>query len=116
MLRSFSVDKTLYGRTITARCDITDNGISILVCGGDLSHIGAVTVIEDESNINDIVFHSHKEGVIASSWARSVYYKTNVPTVVCCGIHFDGITKDQIKGVLDLADIMLKELTDLIII
>lgn len=78
----------------------TEDGVNILIAGGDKGHIGAVAIAKAGRIIESIVFPSHKEEVICRSWAEKISAVYPGPVVVEAGIHYDGITKEQIQEVL----------------
>lgn len=96
-------------REICAQTVVTDNGIQVIVAGGDKSHIGAVCVVDPKGNATMHCFPGHKEAVITERWALALYKKAGVPVVVSAGIHFDTITKEEIQEVLDKTDTLLHE-------
>lgn len=82
----------------------TEDGINILIAGGDKGHIGAVAIAKAGHIIESIVFPSHKEEVICRSWAEKISAVYPGPVVVEAGIHYDSITKEQIQEVLRRLD------------
>lgn len=101
---------TLFDKTICVQFTQTDEGIQVLVAGGDKSHVGAVTVIDSEGEKYTITLPGHKETMIVEKWADAIFAGSKVPVVVTAGIHFDDITSEQIKMVLNTTDELLDDL------
>lgn len=62
-MEMIEISQDVLGRRITLKASVLDEGIQILLTGGNRSHVGAVTVCE------------YEEGN------------------VCCGIHYDQIIR-----------------------
>ena len=87
----------------------TECGIQVLIAGGDRSHIGAVSIVDEKSNLISHVFEGHKYHVISDRWAVKLYERFLVPVVVSAGIHYDKITPDGIKTVIEEIEKLLEE-------
>ncbi len=97
----------LFGKTIYVQLTQTDEGIQILVAGGDKSHVGAVTIIGSDGKKYMVTLPGHKEMIIAEKWADAIFAESKAPVVVTVGIHFDDITSEQINLVLKTTDELL---------
>jgi beta-phosphoglucomutase len=114
-IQTFSDLKNICGSTdISYRTEYTESGIQVLLTGGDRPHIGAVSVIGPDTELCSITFPGHKETVISEKWARTIYgqIKPEQPVVVSVGIHYDGITKQEIDRVLEKTDELLARLLE----
>lgn len=89
------------GRAIHISVYDTGAGISILIEGGAKGHIGAVAAASSGRIVADIVFPSHKEGIICKEWAARVSAVYHGPVIVQAGVHYDQITKGQIEEILE---------------
>ena len=87
----------------------TECGIQVLIAGGDRLHIGAVSIVDENSNLISHVFEGHKDYVISDRWAVKLYEHFLVPVVVSAGIHYDEITPDGIKTVIEEMEKLLEE-------
>ena len=87
----------------------TECGIQVLIAGGDRSHIGAVSIVDEKSNLISHVFEGHKDHVISDRWAVKLYERFLVPVVVSAGIHYAKITPDGIKTVIEEIEKLLEE-------
>ncbi len=77
-----------------------DCGIEVLIAGGDLSHIGAVSIADPGGHIHTVIFEGHKDQLISKEWAEALYGAYQVPAVVSVGIHYDHIDADGIGLVM----------------
>lgn len=85
-----------------------DEGITALIVGGDRTHIGSVTVISPEGEMTSADFPGHKEACVTQKAAEYLYRQFKTPVTVTAGIHFDNITKEEIRSVLNMTEEMLK--------
>ncbi len=105
----FAVTHTLMGREITARVIQLPKGIQVTLSGGDLPHIGAVSIAEPDGNISTNQFPSHREGGIAAEWAAALVNAGLAPAVVAVGIHYDNLSREGIAAVVQETQAMLAE-------
>ena len=98
-------------RPVEIRISDTGSGLNILITGGDKPHIGAVSVKSPGRALETVLFPSHKDNVISDKWAVTFSEKYNAAAAVSCGIHYDNISKDEIKEVVKRMDEILEELT-----
>ena len=108
MIRTIEKSTIVLGKEIKAIIEFTDNGLNVLVAGGDKSHIGAVAIMDESKNLTSITFPKHKETIIAETWARQLYEKFNMPVVVSAGIHYDEITPNDILCVVKATNLLLE--------
>ena len=59
------IEKGLLGRKITARLQFLDEGLNVLLTGGEKSHIGAVSGRVPGQEPVDIELPGHREGNLA---------------------------------------------------
>lgn len=108
-MKNIKTDRTWREKNITASVSVLDQGIQAGLYGGDLTHIGAVTVISAQGEMRTDVFPGHKEAVLSERWAQRLFQMTEGPVVVCAGIHYDRLTGAEIRQVVGLTDEMLEE-------
>jgi hypothetical protein len=89
-----------------------EHGISVLLTGGDLPHVGAVSVADPNDGVHTIVLCGHKDQYIGEVWARQLCEKTKLPVSVTVGIHYNRITKSEIEEVQMLAQEMLEDVLE----
>ena len=75
MIRQRHVSKTLYGYEIAADATALDEGIHVLLYGGEKSHIGAVTIVGPGGQVNTTAFDGHKEDTLSQKWALAIAHK-----------------------------------------
>jgi hypothetical protein len=97
------------GKEIIAKTERLEHGISVLLTGGDLPHVGAVSVADPKDGVRTIVLPGHKDQYIGEVWTRQLCEKTRMPVSVTAGIHYDQITKAEIEEIQALAQEMLEE-------
>lgn len=79
--------------------------LCIVIAGGEVPHLGAVAVAQARPSLKDrskvsattsvITLLGHKEDDISRRVAHALAAKLNKNVVVCCGIHVDAITPDE---------------------
>ncbi|WP_042276537.1 prenylated flavin chaperone LpdD [Faecalimicrobium dakarense] len=116
----FQITKKFKDHNINCSAIKMGNDLNISIYGGDVSHIGAVALgiprvsLEDKNKISSsvslITVTGHKEDVIVQNVAKNVASKINRTVVVCCGIHIENITFDEIQGINNLIDDIVNEL------
>lgn len=112
MERYREIERTLLGRKITARIHFLDEGINVLLTGGDKSHIGTVSGRVPGQDPADLELPGHREGVLAREWAGTLSKAWRTPVWVECGIHYENLDKEGISRVLEACGEMLEEILD----
>jgi hypothetical protein len=102
----------ILGREITTCVQCLDHGIQVVVTGGDLSHIGAVSVVDEQGLLSTNLLPGHRDDVISEKWAQKIYEAFLVPVVVTAGIHYDHISGEEIRQVVLGTDSILAEVLD----
>lgn len=74
----------------------------ILLIGGD-AHIGC-TAIGDDGRLSSYTAQSHKDDALAIPLAKKVSQTFHCICTVVAGFHLDGITREEIKTVIDNAE------------
>ena len=97
------------GKPIEAFICDTGHGMNVTIAGGDKGHIGAVSARYEGADPISAEFPTHREGVVAEKWAVELHSHFKCTVAVSCGVHYDGITKDQIYIVLDALDRLLSD-------
>ena len=88
----------------------TKEGINVLIEGGDKGHIGAVAVARGGEIVESVCFPGHREDIVCESWAKEI--SGLVPGPAVAGIHYDGITKEQIEEVMEVLTAQRKVLME----
>lgn len=78
--------------------------------GGDVPHIGAVTMsvprpsLEDNDNISCttsvLVNLGHKDDILARIISERISIRENAVVTCACGIHYDNISKEELKDLI----------------
>lgn len=108
-VRSLSLTRTCLGRDITVDVRFFPQGIHVSLYGGDLPHIGAVSVTDPEGNRTDLCFPGHRENTLTIRWSEALRKAGFLPAVVEAGVHYDGISREGIREVLACCDELLEE-------
>lgn len=104
------ITTVVQGKEITAQLSLMEEGIDLLITGGDKSHIGAVEIANPDGKLFCVNFPTHKDDVIAGKWCRELWNRYKVQTVVSVGIHYDAATRELIEEILNKTDKMMEEL------
>ena len=102
------IKRDVLGRTIEAR--LTWQGKDLLVTVGDAAHIGSVSVCRmcgGEPRIERILLPAHRDDVIGDKFAQALAQRLNTTVCVVSGIHFDGVSKQDIAEIVRASDEML---------
>ncbi len=81
--------------------------LHVSVFGGDRPHIGAVSILSPDGNIQTLCFDGHRDDTVSAIWIEALKSAGVHAGVVEAGIHYDAITKDGIASVLEACDKLL---------
>lgn len=112
MSRQIVFEKKLLDSAICMECNILDNGIHVLLVSKRHGHVGAVSHMEPGGELQTIQFPTHKDAVVSELWTRKLCQQLQRPVTVCCGIHYDSITREQIQQIVDCTKEILDELLE----
>lgn len=104
----FTLKRSLFGREIRAQINVLDQGIHILLVGGDSTHVGAVGY-QDGDGRKMWEFPGHKEGAVCEQWLSYCSKTLKIPITISCGIHYDGLSREGICQVMELTEQMCRE-------
>ncbi|MDR1537214.1 MAG: hypothetical protein LBU32_04330 [Clostridiales bacterium] len=96
--------RELFGSKISFILTLLDYGASVLIVGGQKSHIGSVSLYVSGGEGITLNVPSHRESVITGRFARELGKVCNAPVCVECGIHYDNATKEQIDEIMAACD------------
>lgn len=82
--------------------------LCVIITGGK-EHIGAVTFSYDKE-ASTTAFGTHKENFVTQAVGNVLNNRFCGNFVICCGIHFDNITKEEIECVKALSLKITEEL------
>ena len=103
------VNRQVLGYTIQAACSRLDDGVAVLLTGGQKSHIGAVSTAEPDGTVRTLDFPGHREREVAEQWAAELAKACGCRAAVACGIHYDDLTREGLGRVLRALDEMRAE-------
>jgi hypothetical protein len=90
----------------------------LVLSGGDTPHLGAAAVAEIRPgpagegsgvDVSVITLPGHKEDILVRTLAGRVAAVLGANVTVCCGIHLDRITPEEIQDALALCEDMAEE-------
>ena len=108
-MRQFELKRTLFGADIVAQITVLDEGVHVLLAGGERSHVCALALAQSGERLACPSFPGHKEQAVAERWACLLSERTAGCVTAACGIHYDHITPEKIQSVLDVCDKLLEE-------
>ena len=89
--------------------EVLDNGIILIVGGGEVSHVGSIVLAEPGKKSKIINIPGHKEEKITKEFAEKTCLKKKVPVSCVCGIHINSATEKDIKILVSNARALLKK-------
>ncbi len=110
-MQSRRVERDYRGEKITAEVRQLDEGAFVLVTGGSRTHIGAVSSAGYAENFS-FQFPGHRDEVISRTWARQLSEAWGEPVTVACGIHYDGVGREEIDEIVALCGRLLQEVQE----
>lgn len=108
-MRQFELKRTLFGADITVQVTVLDEGVHVLLTGGECSHVGTVALAQNGELLACPYFPGHKEQVVCEHWALAMSREAESCVTVACGVHYGHITPEKIQAVLDICDKLLEE-------
>lgn len=88
-------------------CKIGED-LCVIITGGK-EHIGAITYCYKKED-NTIGFDTHKEKFVTEAVGDLLKRNYSGNFIICCGIHYDNITREEIECVKALAIKITEEL------
>lgn len=108
-MKEFCFKTELMGYPIEARCAVLDVGIHVLLTGGSRTHVGAISHAFPGEKVQTVQFPTHRDGTVSERWAERLCQKFQAPVVVNCGIHYDNVSRDDIKEIVRATDQLLEQ-------
>ena len=100
---------TILNRPVNCTVTPLDDGIHVLLTGGDKGHIGAVSVCDPDQAPETMTFPGHKEQYITEPWSKTIANAAHQRCCVVCGIHYDNAAPEEIKTIMAGTDRLLHE-------
>ena len=115
----------LVGAAVTHPVFYVGDDLLVAVWGGEKPHIGAVSAAQSRPSLRDpeaisatasvLCFLSHKEDELAKAMSEVLAAVLDTKVVVLAGIHWDNISPDGIRQVVNnseiLVDLILEKIT-----
>ncbi len=106
-IRSFSAEKNKIKLNISLF--IIGKDVLLILSGGTHPHIGSLTFLTETENIKNHNFPSHdgrrhKDGELSDRIAQKIQNSLEGSCVITSGVHFDGISWEEIQTCFDLSD------------
>lgn len=108
-LNEIELHAEFLSREIMVYCQQLDYGYEIRILGGQRSHVGSVTVADEQGNLQTITLPGHKEDVITRQWAAEICEIVKQPVSVLGGVHYDDLKKEQLMEVIHILEKLLTE-------
>lgn len=108
-MKEILVKTELMGYPIEARCSVLDVGIHVLLIGGCRTHVGAVSYALPGEDVQTVQFPTHREGSVSECWAKRLCQRFQTPVVVNCGIHYDHVSRDDIRAIVKVTETLLDQ-------
>lgn len=106
-MHSVCLREMVLGYPVTLQCTFLDEGIHVLITGGCRTHVGAVTTAWP---LRTILLESHRDNVVSERAAQRLYEWLHCPVTVCCGIHYDIVSREDIQTILNAVDRLVEQL------
>lgn len=111
--KTVKISRRVLNRPVFLVCTVLDEGLHVLLTGGDRSHVGAVSVCEYKDGlcrVSGLLRAGHRDDVISRRMASDLAEAFCCTVTVCCGIHYDAIDHAGINEVIACAQEMTEEL------
>ena len=108
-LNAIELHAEFLNREIMVYCQQLDYGYEIRILGGHRSHVGSVTVADEQGTLQTITLPGHKEDVITRQWASQISEIVKQPVSVLAGVHYDDLKKEQLVEVIQILDKLLTD-------
>lgn len=103
-------ERLVLGKPIRVEAKRLDAGWDVSVMGGDMTHVGAVTLAEPDDMEQTLERPGHKDSFISRLWAVRLAKVWHAPVCVRCGIHYDNATTEQIQAIVAACNALLEEI------
>ncbi len=105
-----TLEQTILNRPVVCTVTALDDGIHVLLTGGDKRHIGAVSVCDPDQVPKTMTFPGHKEQFITVPWSKIIANAARQRCCVVCGIHYDSASPEDIQCIMEETDQLLRRI------
>lgn len=78
--------------------------VHVSIYGGDRAHIGAVSILSENGEIQTVCFPGHRDDAVSVLWCERLKEFGVHAAVVEAGIHYNELSKEGIAAVLAACD------------
>ena len=82
----------------------------VFLTGGDTPHIGASVCCDAGGNVKEAALPGHKDQIVMKTMAERLSKAAGCSVCVAGGIHIDGITREQIRLIIELCEQLTDEM------
>lgn len=107
-MREFKVRTEWLGYPIEAAVSVLDEGVHVLLTGGCRTHVGAISRAVPGEETQTMQYPAHRDGLVSERWASALSSLLQQPVVVCCGIHYDAVSREEIRQIVKRTDELLQ--------
>lgn len=108
-MKQLVMERECLGHPVRVQIDIPADGLAVLLTGGSKPHIGAVSAAEPGRATQTTQFAGHRDGAVSEQWAQALCARYDAPAVVCCGIHYDDLSREGLEEVLNCCNLLLQD-------
>ena len=106
--------------SLSAEAGFAGSDLWVVVVGGDMPHIGSISVGIPRSSLADdgtasatvstFNITGHKDDAVGNMFAARLAARFSCVASVSCGIHFDRATAEDLAEILDKSHVLLEKL------
>jgi len=84
--------------------------LCVILTGGHTPHLGAVTVGSQAKVLQTFAFEQHKENIVTEIFGNILRREFGGSFAICCGIHLDNISSEEITDSIEFCREIAEEL------
>ena len=96
--------ESVLGRELNVLSYRLGEDVHISIYGGDRAHIGAVSILSANGEIQTVCFPGHRDDAVSALWCERLKELGAHASVVEAGIHYNELSKEGIVAVLAACD------------
>ena len=116
-MNTLTVSSEIFGYGITAQARKIGPDWLVTVTGGCRPHIGSTTIAEFRGGsavLQTIIRATHRDNVVGELFARRICEQEKTSVCVNCGIHYNGVSKEEIRQIVNVCEGLLHQLCGMI--
>lgn len=106
------LERFMLGYPIRLNAQMVGKDVNIVIAGGSMPHIGAVTIAQwcnGRAKLTTWLDCGHRDDIISDMFARRVCEAMHVTVCVSCGIHYERPDRQQLERIVREVETMLEE-------